>query len=288
MIDYALKNKLTVGFAIPRRDVVIELAKRMESAFKGYIVTCVYGGNNSLLVGDIVCLTTHQLYRYKNYFDLLILDEIDAFPYKGNEVLNNIFKRSIKSHYILMSATPSKKEIEEFNSGNNKMVTLFKRHHGRPIPVPKIKVMPSIFSYWFLIKKTNEFINKGKPLLIFVPTIFDCKNVYFLLKNFAKQGFLVHSQRKDREQIIDDFRTKKYKYLVTTAVLERGVTLKNLQVIIFKADSEIYSSSALIQISGRVGRVNDAPDGEIIYIGKRKTKEMLESIETIKHANESL
>lgn len=152
-----MKNKLTVGFAIPRRDVVIELAKRMESAFKGYIVTCVYGGNNSLLVGDIVCLTTHQLYRYKNYFDLLILDEIDAFPYKGNEVLNNIFKRSIKGHYILMSATPSKKEIEEFNSGNNKMVTLFKRHHGRPIPVPKIKVMPCIFSYWFLIKKNKRF-----------------------------------------------------------------------------------------------------------------------------------
>ena len=65
-INYGLKNHRTIGFAIPRRDVVIELAKRLQSAFSNYIVTSIFGGNTSLLTGDILCLTTHQLFRFRN------------------------------------------------------------------------------------------------------------------------------------------------------------------------------------------------------------------------------
>ena len=73
-----LKKGLQVGFAIPRRDVVIELSQRLADAFKNYNVICVYGGHTANLEGDIICLTTHQLYRYEKYFDLLIL----AYPSK--------------------------------------------------------------------------------------------------------------------------------------------------------------------------------------------------------------
>ena len=52
----------------------------------------------------IIC-TTHQLYRYPQYFDLLILDELDAFPYVNNEVLIGLLQNSIKGNYIYMSAT---------------------------------------------------------------------------------------------------------------------------------------------------------------------------------------
>ena len=75
---------------------------------------------------------------------------------------------------------------------------------------------------------------------------------------------------------------------MTTAVLERGVTVKDLQVIIFGADHPLYSSAALIQISGRVGRKKDAPTGEVVFIAKRETKEMVEAVNEIKLANKSL
>ena len=46
--------------------------------------------------------------------------------------------------------------------------------------------------------------------------------------------------------------------LRSTSVLERGVTIKNLQVIVFNAEHELYDEKSLIQISGRVGRKIDA------------------------------
>ena len=77
-------------------------------------------------------------------------------------------------------------------------------------------------------------------------------------------------------------------YLVTTAVLERGVTLENLQVIIYQADHEIFNQYSLTQISGRVGRKASYPDGEVIFLCDKKTKEIKKSIFSINEANKVL
>ena len=44
---------------------------------------------------------------------LLILDEIDAFPFQNNDTLNCFFKKSLKGNYIMMSATARDKIINE-------------------------------------------------------------------------------------------------------------------------------------------------------------------------------
>ena len=290
VIEYCFKNKLKVGFAVPRRDVVIELAKRFQSSYKNCNVIAVFGGNTTLIEADLICLTTHQLYRYDKYFDLLILDEIDAFPYNGDEVLYNFFKRSVKGNYVLMTATPTNELLEEYRSNkNNCLLTLFTRYHNKPIPIPQIKIRPFLlFKLIFIIKKIKQYQRENKPLLIFVPTIYDSKYLYNLLKNFAKPGYFINSHSSDRKRIIEKFRKGEYSYLVTTAVLERGVTIKNLKIIIFMADNNIYNSSALIQISGRVGRVINYTEGEVIFLSDKKTKAMEESIEIINNANSHL
>lgn len=285
VIEYALKNGYKVGFAIPRKDVVRELAIRFQKTFINNKVVSVYGGNTSELEGDIIVLTTHQLYRYNLFFDLLILDEIDAFPYKDNPTLINFFKRSVKRNYILMSATPSPSVLEEFKKPNNKILKLFVRYHLKPIPIPKIVILPGFLKFIYMIKKLKEYQEKSLPTFIFVPTIDDSEFVFNVLKRFVKNGNYVNSIVKERNQIIDDFRKKKYKYLVTTAVLERGVTLKNLQVIIYNADHELYNAQSLIQISGRVGRVMSATSGDVIYLGNKKTNVMEEAIKKTKEAN---
>jgi len=288
VIEYALSKNQKVGFAIPRRDVVIELHKRLSAVFKANVVTCIYGGHTNKLSGEITILTTHQLYRFEEAFDLLILDEIDAFPFKNNEVLNAIFKRSIKGKYVMMSATPSEKIIEEFKKNNDTILTLFKRYHKHPLPVPKIIIVPILFQILYIVIMLKKYRKLSKKTLIFVPTIGDSKNLFNILKFLVKRGNYVNSKSKFRNKIIDDFRNSKYDYLVTTAILERGVTLSNLQVIILNADNYQYDKAALIQISGRVGRTKEHPDGEITYIAKQKTEEMVNSIREIKRYNESL
>ena len=58
------------------------------------------------------------------------MDEIDAFPYKDNPLLIEMFKRSVNGNYILMSATPSRSVLEEFSKKDHDILTLFTRYHA--------------------------------------------------------------------------------------------------------------------------------------------------------------
>lgn len=286
-IQTALKKGHQIGFTVPRREVVIEIAIRIKDAFPRAKVISVFGDHSDVLTGNIIVLTTHQLFRYPKYFDLLIFDEIDAFPYKGDFVLEAMFKNSVKGVYVLLSATPSNRLLNEFEK-DGKILTLFTRFHNNKIPVPVIKRGYYFLNFILLVKYVDLFFKKKKPLLIFVPTIDKANFVYFLLRLEYKKGNVVHSKIANNSLIIDDFKNGKYDYLVTTTVLERGVTIKGLQVIIYGADHAVYDSASLIQIAGRVGRKKEESDGQVIFIATKKSKAMAESIKDIEVKNEYL
>lgn len=288
VIQYALTKKMNVGFAIPRRDVCIELFHRVKEAFPHNNVVSVYGGHTSELNGDIIVLTTHQLFRYPEFFDLLILDEIDAFPYNGNALLNSMFKKSLKGHSVLMSATPSEEILSLYRKGKREILELNTRFHKHPLPVPKIVVKKGISRFISLIKYLKLFNKENKPVFVFVPTIEMAENLFSILRIFCKGGNIIHSKQIFRQKIIENFRENKYKYLVTTAVLERGVTIKNLQVIIYNSDHCLYNEYSLVQIAGRVGRKFDAPKGEVIFLASKETKDMRKAREKIISKNKFL
>ena len=286
VLAYAISHGLRAGFALPRRDVVIELYWRMMKAFPNNKIVAVYGDHHRRLEGDIVILTTHQLYRYPDYFDLLVMDEIDAFPFKGNDVLIALYKKSLRGHCVLMSATPSKAILKEFHKKNHEVLELMTRFHKKPIPVPKVNLSIPLFQTLKIIKKLREYKKEGKPCFVFAPTIVLCESLYEKVSLAVKNGSYVHSERPDKENVIDDFKKGKLDFLITTSVLERGVTIKNLQVLVFHADNKsIYDSSTLIQISGRVGRKMDSPNGEVVFFAQKQTEEMSDAIRKIEHYN---
>ncbi len=288
VIACVLSQGKNVAFAVPRRDVVIELAQRIHMVFPFNSIVSVYGGHTEKLEADIVVLTTHQLYRYDKYFDLIILDEIDAFPFKDNKLLNAMFFRAIKGQIVMMSATPSKDVIEYFSQDKREILELNTRFHRHPLPVPRVVQKIGYIKIPYLVKKVKEYISQNKKVFIFAPTIDRCEFVYKILKIPVKNGTFVHSKCKDRAKKIKDFKEGKYDYMVTTAVLERGVTFKDLQVIIYDADNEIYNAQTLIQISGRVGRKIDAPEGEVIFLVNKETADIRETIRTIQDKNRHL
>ena len=288
VISYCIKNGYRVGFAVPRRDVCVELYYRFADIFRENELTAVYGGNTAYLEGDLVVSTTHQLFRYEKYFDLLIVDEIDAFPYKGSEILEIFLKRSIRKNLIMMSATPSDDTIEFFSKPNHAILELYSRFHGKPLPVPRIVKGNTIYLNYKLITETSRLLKKFKQIFIFVPTIDLSIKIYKFLSLFFPSGGYINSHCENRDEIIKRFRIKKYRYLVTTAVLERGVTVKDLQVIVYRSDHQIYDSHALIQIAGRVGRKKDAPEGEVIFLARENNKEMQRAVAEIHAANKKL
>ena len=100
-----ISKGLKVCYAIARREVVVELTERFQNIFKDADVIGVYGGHHDKIFGDLIVCTSHQLFRYYHNFDLLILDEVDAFPLKGNETLMNISLNSCKGHIVFSTAT---------------------------------------------------------------------------------------------------------------------------------------------------------------------------------------
>ena len=150
-IQYCINNHKRVGIAIPRKDVVIELKERITKDFNVSVVG-VYGGNSECVEGDIIVFTTHQAFRYIGYFDVLIIDEVDAFPYKDNKTLQNIISNCSKTFVYLSATMP--KYIEKDISVCK--YYLNKRYHGFKIPVPRCKTC------FFLFWKTRSIQKKYK------------------------------------------------------------------------------------------------------------------------------
>lgn len=285
VISYCLERKLNVGFAIPRKDVVIELFQRISEAYKTSHCVAVYGGHTEELYGNIIVLTTHQIYRYERYFDLLILDEIDAFPYKDNSLLQSMFYRSVKGNFVLLTATPSDQFKSEFVKKGGRLVELLVRFHHNKLPVPRMVIKMGLFKYTSLLHTCKKFVKEEKPFLIFVPSIDESYYLFKFLSLFIKNGYYVNSKLENRTEIIQKFRYGQFKFLVTTSVLERGVTIDNLQVIVFNADNALFDEITLVQIAGRVGRKIKHPNGEVVYISYKCTSDMKLSIKRIRDAN---
>ena len=273
-IEFFLNSNKKVAFTIPRKDVCIEIYSRLKDDYKGINITLVCGGNTKYLDGQLIVLTTHQLFRYKKYFDLVILDEADAFPYYKNDLLSVFLHDSCKGPIIYMSAT-----IKKCYSDICKNIVLVnRRFHNVDLPVP-IYVRYNHLNKYEILYKTIGLIHK-KQILIFVPTIEIGKK----LEEKTKYVF-VYSSLETKQKYIDMFKRKKIDVMITTSILERGITFFDVQVIVFEAHHELFDKSSLIQIAGRVGRKIKAPTGKVFFLGSRKTKAIDECIKEITKKN---
>ncbi|UCZ55394.1 DEAD/DEAH box helicase [Bacillus shivajii] len=295
-IELALNKGLRVLIATPRTDVVLELEPRIQEAFPDTDVRAFYGGvKDRFAQGELVISTTHQLLRFYHAFDLVIIDEVDAFPYTADEKLKYAVRHARKpqSLCVYVTATPDPKMKKFAEAGRLKTAKVARRYHRHPLPVPTFQwigswkkklgagKLPGQVISW--VKKHGE---AKKQMFLFVPSVNVMNEVVEVLKeavDFNVDG--VHSADEDRRQKVMKFRDGKTQVLVTTTILERGVTVKGVQVAVLGAEEAIFTESALVQIAGRVGRSPDEPNGDVVYFHYGKTKEMIKAVEHIKEMN---
>jgi competence protein ComFA len=137
----------------------------------------------------------------------------------------------------------------------------------------------------FLIHKVKKYLKENKYIFIYVPSIKEGHKLHKLLKKFFLNIF-VYSSMKDKEKIMKEVREKKHHVIITTTILERGVTYKNLQVFVYKANEYIFDKATLIQIAGRVGRTIDSPTGDVYFLSTKLNIEMKEAVKEIKKYND--
>ncbi len=280
-IDWFLRHRQKVCFAISRRQVVLEIGARLQKAFPGLDVVCVCEGYTSVTDGDLIVCTTHQLYRYPGAFDLLILDELDAFPYRGNALLEHLAAKACRGVKLMLSATPDEVSLAEIEAGRLKVARLFRRPHGQPLPEPRFYLRPVWLQIFGLLWQLHRMA--PRQVLVFVPRIRDGNRLSRLVGCPC-----IHSQSPDKDDIMRRFSGKEYRVLVSTTLLERGITVPSVQVIVLRADHPVFTMASLVQIFGRAGRSFDDPKGECLCFAASLSDSMRQSADLLRQMNESV
>lgn len=294
-IDHELLAGKKVLIATPRRDVVLELQPRLKRAFPERTIVTLYGGSEERWErGDITLSTTHQLLRFYRSFDLVIIDEIDAFPYHNNPMLQYAAERVCRRYgmYLLLSATPPGELVREATRRRLAHVKVPVRFHRHPLPVPK-RIRVKAIAEWRgslpgrVRSALRQSIERGAQLFVFVPRIRDVAVVESVLRsNFADciiDG--TSSQDPQRAEKVTRFRQGLIRILVTTTILERGVTVPKTDVFIIQADSATFDSAALVQMAGRAGRSKDDPAGRVYFAAVSYTRSQSRAIRQIRDMN---
>jgi competence protein ComFA len=164
------------------------------------------------------------------------------------------------------------------------------RYHRRALPVPKL--------FWLKNKSTIQQLpprffsllaqlGKQGNSLLFVPKIEWLAPLAVIIQqklpDFSVES--VHAKDQTRTTKVQKMRNGETKILLTTTILERGVTFKEVSVVVLFADNRNFSKTALIQIAGRVDRKGKSKNGAVYFVAKRNSPEMRQAIMEIKKQN---
>jgi len=301
-ITAALRQGKRVLYTCPRREVIRELQSRLTAVWPGLAIQALYGGSPGKFgSAALILATTHQALRFYRCFDLVVLDEVDAFPLSEDPMLYYAVERARREdgQTLWLTATPPADLAVRARRRQVAVIYLPARHHGHPLPVPQIHRDPLLTSPGAKhlprsLADCLELTLAGRgQLLIFVPAVKLVAEVAdWLLKNrpgTAAEAPWVrgcYAAHPERDAIIAAFRRCEFPVLVTTTVMERGVTIPRLDVMVLYADEErVFTANTLVQIAGRAGRSPDYPDGRVYFLARRVSPAMAAACRQIREFN---
>ena len=296
-IAAAIERGERIGIASPRVDVCLELFPRLKAAFANCDIALLHGRQElPYHYAQLPICTTHQLLRFYHAFDNLIIDDVDAFPYAANASLLYATKQAIKENggCLYLTATPGDALLREIKSKRLVVNYLPLRYHGHLLPQIKVRLAfgwrrrlerqqlpPQV------IQQLQETLKEGHHFLLFVPHIADLALVEAALRHsFTTFRFAtVHASDLERLEKVQKMRDGDYDFLVTTSILERGVTFPEIDVYVLGADDPVFSSSALVQIAGRAGRSQSRPTGRVIFWINCNCRQVNQAVSQVKYLN---
>lgn len=282
-LAWALAQGWRVAWTSPRVDVCLELAPRLRQAFGQVAQALLYGGQEEpYAYCPLTICTVHQLLRFREAFDLIIVDEVDAFPLATSPMLQHAIAAAEKASgcHLYLTATPGDQLQKQVASKQLAVTYVPLRYHGHLLPQIDLQVawrwrtqlskdkLPVA-----LIRQMKAYLATRQRFLLFVPHVVDLPIIARALQLAGIQGGVtVHAADVDRAAKVQAMRDRRIPFLITTTILERGVTFPNVNVIILGGDDAVFSTAALVQIAGRVGRSADAPTGEVTCYCHTHTK----------------
>ncbi|GIP42160.1 hypothetical protein J45TS6_06190 [Paenibacillus sp. J45TS6] len=297
LLDAILSSGGSVLVATPRRDVVLELAPRVARAFPEVTRATLYGGSSDRWRrGELTLATTHQLLRFRHAFDLVIIDELDAFPYHNDPMLAYAAEACCKQggSFIYLSATPPRELQKQAASGKLAYARVPVRFHRHPLPVPLLLKVPSVQQLLKqhklpaeLLRRLTFSIERGAQIFMFVTRIAQIDALLHLLRLTLPDLRIEGTSSEDplRAEKVMAFRDRTIRLLVTTTILERGVTVPKSDVYILDANNRLFDAASLVQMAGRAGRSKDDPAGNVVFAAPERSLGQKEAVKQIKRMN---
>lgn len=297
LLEYVVSRGGRALVATPRRDVVLELAPRLGKAFPDIGISVLYGGSTDRWgSGQITLATTHQLMRFRSAFDLVIIDELDAYPYHNDPMLAHAATSCCKQKgkFIYLSATPPTKLQKEVQQGLLPYAKVPARFHGYPLPVP-VRISGNSVTKCLqrrrlpkrLLSSLQISLKRGAQIFIFVTRIAQIPFLVQLLSTYFAGISIAGTSSEDehRADKVKAFRAATIRMLVTTTILERGVTIPRSDVYILDADNSLFDEASLVQMAGRAGRSKDDPEGKVVFVSPEWTRGQRQAIRQIQSMN---
>ncbi|NTU46793.1 ATP-dependent DNA helicase RecG [Candidatus Roizmanbacteria bacterium] len=217
--------------------------------------------NSQIIVG------THALIQKGVSFEnigLVIIDEQHRFGVSQRAELKN---KGISPHLLTMTATPIPRTVALTLYGELDMSVIDEMPKGR-IPIKTFLVRPEKRENGYEWIK-NEIKNNKTQVFIICPFVEESTEETMATVKAATKEFerlkkdvfsqfrvgLIHGKMKakEKDEVMLDFKAKKYDILVATTVIEVGIDVPNATIMIIEG-AERFGLAQLHQLRGRVGR----------------------------------
>ena len=231
----------------------------MKNKEKSLILDDIKSGKSKLIIG------THALFSDDiefNNLGLIVIDEQQRFGVKQRKSLK---EKSEKADFLVMSATPIPRTLAASIYADMDVSTIYTKPLGRQEVITELVEKNSIIPIYDQL--TSE-LDLGHQVYIVCPAIeenenFRVRNVTSIYENLTKEFrgkyklALLHGQLKqeDKDKVMSSFINHRVDILVTTTVIEVGVSVKNATMMIIY-DADRFGLSQIHQLRGRVQRGN--------------------------------
>ncbi len=226
----------------------IEKITRLESLNKKKVIKeNLKNGSIDILIGTHAILSSNLIFKK---IGLIVIDEEQSFGVEQKEKLKKI---KPNCHILTLSATPIPRTLQS-SIFQIKNISLIKTP-----PLSRLNIKTYLMRYDSIQIRNiikNEITRNGQIFYV-APRISDLKGIEKKLTKIVPnlKYELIHGQlaNKQIEESYERFFNRKSDLLISTAMIESGLDVSNVNTIIIEKPN-LFGLAQLYQLRGRVGR----------------------------------
>lgn len=296
--EVVVKNGGKILFLAHRTTLVDQGANAIEKATGikvGKDVKKTKLPEESIVVSTVQSMSKEdRLEKYgPNYFALIMIDESHHIPASSYQKVLSYFKRA---KVLGVTATPKrgdKTDVSDLFEGVSSEYTLYEAIKDGWLSPIKVQTCPvkidvsnceiqsgdysvsdigaALLPY--LTKVAEEIKDKAKErkTIVFVPLVSTAKGMVEIFRSIGVSADYVAGERKDSEQVLEDYHNGKFQMLVNSLLLTEGYDEPSISCVV---NLRLTKSEALYtQIIGRGTRLSEGKEDLLVLDFLWKDKE---------------